>query len=122
MAFIAGVGGASGAIAVLEAEKRVFALGFLILEPSEFLKLLEKVERPVVLYTVKREGILSKKDTYTYVAKYGEFTILTKTETPLTLPSKVELILVKDIVLPSEVQAHLNSIAKRGGSTSSNKH
>lgn len=114
-------GAATGAAAVV-ATKRVFALGYLILEPSEFLKLLEKMEKPVVLYMVKREGILSKKDMYTYVAKYGEFTILTKTETPLTLPSKAELIPVKDMVLPPHVQSHLNSIAKGGSSASPHKH
>ena len=108
---------ASGAAAAA-----AFALGYLILEPSEFLKLLEKMEKPIVLYMVKREGILSKKDMYTYVAKYGEFTILTKTETPLTLPSKAELIPVKDIVLPPHVELRLDSIAKGGSSATPHKH
>jgi len=114
----AAAGGAAAAAAMV----RVFALGYLILEPSEFLKLLEKMEKPIVLYMVKREGILSKKDMYTYVAKYGEFTILTKTETPLTLPSKAELIPVKDIVLPPHVELRLDSIAKGGSSASPYKH
>ena len=117
MVFVAGAAG--GAAATVVAMSRTFALGYLILEPSEFVKLLEKTEKPVVLYMVKREGILSKKDTYTYIARYGEFTILTKTETPLVLPSRAEQIPVRDVVLPPEVQSRLNSIVKEESSTSS---
>ena len=112
----AAAGGAAAATAMTSAA--VLVHGYLVMEPSELLKLLDRMERPVVVLVVKREGVLHKRDTYIYAVRYGDFTVLTKTETPLLLPSNAEVIRAKDIILPPDVLTRLNAIAKKSPTSS----
>ena len=83
---------------------RTYAYGFLIMEPAGLLKLLEKT---VVILVRQRVGVISRREVYTYVTKYGEFTVVTRSETLLPLSSSTEIIEAKKLLLPSPVAATL---------------
>lgn len=102
---------AAAAAAGAAASASALVYDYLVLEPVEFLKLVNKLGRKaVVIMVVKRSGIISKKDTFIYVVKYGGFTALTRTYTPLPLSGDVEVAVAKEIVLPNTVWMKLNSI------------
>ncbi|ADC64736.1 hypothetical protein Ferp_0563 [Ferroglobus placidus DSM 10642] len=105
---------AGGAAARAAASAQKFTFGFLIFEPEEFLKLVKTARetdgRAVVILVKKRKGVVNRKDEYIYAAKYADFTILTRSETPLALPSKTELIVSRDIVLPVAVMHALKML------------
>ena len=104
--------GVAGATAAAVASSEALVHGYLIMKPQEFIKLLSKEENTVVILVVKQAGVLHKKVTYTYAATYGGFTILTKTETPLPLPSDVEIVRAEDLIVPPAVTSRLNSLSK----------
>ena len=103
---------AMGATAAAVASAESLVHGYLIMKPQDFLKLLNKQENTVVILVVKQAGVLHKKVTYIYAAKYGGFTILTKTETPLLLPSGAEIVRAEDLIVPPAVINRLNSLSK----------
>ena len=78
--------------------------GFLIVDSNEFLKFLSMSngERIVVL-AVKNTGIVHKEKTYIYATVYGGFLLLTKTNTPLPLPSNTKTVKVEEIFLPQAI-------------------
>jgi len=108
---VAGSAAGGAAAGGATASAQTFAYGFLVFEPEEFLRLVSKTDsRAVVVLVKKRKGIVNRKDVYIYVAKYGDFTILTRSETPLSLPSNAELIASKDLTIPPAVMRALKLI------------
>ena len=90
-ALAAGVGGAVGMIA--EALK---AMGPIVcLEPPDFLSILEKTEKPLVVQSPS--GFMTK---YKYLTSYRGLIFFAKSKDPLLLPSSAETIIAKKISIP----------------------
>lgn len=91
-----------------------YAYGFLVVEPGEFLKLLDRKgkEKAVVILVRQWVGVINRREVYTYITRYGEFTVVTRSEALLPLPSGTEVIEAKKLVLPSPVETALASIAR----------
>ena len=88
-----GTGGAAAAAAIAQALK---AMGSVIcIEPQEFLAILEKSEKPLVVQSPS--GLMTK---YKYLTSYKGLTFFTKSKDPLLIPGSVELITAKKIVVP----------------------
>ncbi len=90
-------GGAAAASAIMAAQHNAIkAMGsFVVVEAEEFLKLLEKEEKPVVVYC--ESGFLSKNK---YLTSYKGLTFFTKSKESLPLPASSEIILAKKISVP----------------------
>jgi len=89
----AAAGGAAGAFAMMEALKAIGAIVFV--EPHDFLDILGKVEKPLVVHSPG--GLLTK---YKYLTNYKGLTFFTKSKDPLLIPASVETITAKKIVMP----------------------
>jgi hypothetical protein len=89
-----GAAGAAGAAAAIaEALK---AMGPIIcVEPQDFLAILEKAEKPLVVQSPS--GLLTK---YKYLTSYKGLTFFTKSKDSLLIPGSVEMITAKKIVVP----------------------
>lgn len=89
-----GAAGAAGAAAAIaEALK---AMGPIIcVEPQDFLAILEKAEKPLVVQSPS--GLMTK---YKYLTSYKGLTFFTKSKDPLLIPGSVEMIRAKKIVVP----------------------
>ena len=89
-----GAAGAAGAVAAMaEALK---AIGPIIcVEPQDFLGILEKAEKPLLVHSPC--GLLTK---YKYLTSYKGLTFFTKSKEALLIPASVETITAKKIVIP----------------------
>jgi hypothetical protein len=90
--------GAEGAaaIAAMIAEA-VKASGTVVrIEPDEFLKILGKVEKPLVIYA--EGGMISTN--YQYMVSYKGFAFYTKADEEIQLPNGVEVIVADKIWIP----------------------
>ena len=91
------MGGITGAMAVTEqtanALKAVGAVVFV--EPEEFLAILRKSEKGVVVYSPS--GFLSK---HKYLTSYKGLTFFTKSKEALTIFGSAEVITAKKIIVP----------------------
>jgi hypothetical protein len=91
VAGVAGAGGAAAAIA--EALK---AMGPIVcVEPPDFLAILGKAEKPLVVHSPS--GFMTK---YKYLTSYKGLTFFTKSKEALLIPGSVEMIAAKKIVVP----------------------
>ena len=79
--------------ATAEALKAIGAIIFV--EPQDFLGILEKTEKPLVVHSPS--GLLTK---YKYLTSYKGLTFFTKSKEALLIPSSVETITAKKIVIP----------------------
>jgi hypothetical protein len=87
-------GAAAVAIAIANALK---ASGVVVrVEPEDFLKILGKIEQPLVLQATG--GIFSTR--YQYLVSYKGFAFFTKTRTPIQLSFGTETVLVNKIWIP----------------------
>ena len=88
------VSGAVGAAAAIgEALK---AMGPIVcVEPQDFLVILEKAEKPLVVQSPS--GLMTK---YKYLTSYKGLTFFTKSKDPLLIPGSVDMITAKKIVVP----------------------
>ncbi len=77
----------------LEAAKAIGPIIFV--EPKEFLALLERTQKPLVVLSPKK--LLIK---YRYLTSYKGLSFLTKSKEPLRLPSSAEIIIARKIVIP----------------------
>ncbi len=89
-----GAAGAAGAAAAIaEALK---AMGPIIcVEPQDFLGILKKTEKPLVVHSPS--GFLTR---YKYLTSYKGLTFFTKSKEALLIPASVETITAKKIVVP----------------------
>lgn len=65
-------------------------------EPSEFAKLLDKAENPLVIYT--QGGVISTN--HQYLISYKGFAFYTKADDPIDLPRSAEVIIAEKIWIP----------------------
>ncbi len=87
------VGAVGAAAAIAEALK---AMGPIIcVEPQDFLGILERAEKPLVVQSPS--GFLTK---YKYLTSYKGLTFFTKSKEPLLIPASIETITARKIVLP----------------------
>ena len=89
----AAAGGAAGLVAMMEAQKAIGAI--IIVEPQDFLGILGKEEKPLVVHSPG--GLLTK---YKYLTSYKGLAFFTKSKEPLLIPASVETIAAKKIVIP----------------------
>ncbi len=88
-----------GAVAAAHAASMnaIKASGVLVrLENKDFVRLIEGMERPLVVYSPK--GFLSG---YKYLTSYKGLAFFTKSDEPLRLPGDIELIQSKSISIPT---------------------
>ena len=93
-------GAESGALAAGEAAiaDAIKASGAIVnVEPGDFEVILEKTEAPLVVCA--QGGVFKTK--YHYLTAYKGLIFYTKTQTPLVLPPKAELINARKIWVPS---------------------
>ncbi len=90
-------GGASVAAVAAAIANAIKASGVLVkVNQSDFLTILSKVEKPLVITALG--GFVTKN--YQYMTSYKGFAFYTKSATPLILPGKVEIISAKQIWIP----------------------
>jgi ABC-type transport system substrate-binding protein len=86
--------GATAAAAIAQAIK---ASGAIVrVQPRDFMSVLQKIDQPLVV--IAEGGLL--KTNYQYLTGYKGLVFFTKSETPLQLPSDIELITAKKIWIP----------------------
>lgn len=90
----------NGAVAVSVAgaasAEALKAIGAIIcVEPQDFLGILEKTEKPLVVHSPS--GFLSR---YKYLTSYKGLTFFTKSKEALLIPASAETIAAKKIVIP----------------------
>ncbi len=91
---MAAAGGAAAAAAIANAIK---ASGVVVrVSPADFLAILRKVERPLVVHA--RGGFFSTS--YQYLVSYKGLAFFTKSPRPLSLPAEAETIAARKIWAP----------------------
>jgi poly(3-hydroxybutyrate) depolymerase len=97
MAYGASAGGAAAARAAAIA-KAIKASGAIVsVEPDDFLTIVSKGDRPVVVMATG--GFM--KTNYQYLTSYKGLAFFTKSPQPLSLPGDIELIAADKIWIPS---------------------
>jgi len=92
-------GATTGALVAAAVAQAIKASGTIVkLKPDEFFKIIQKMENPLI---VMAEGGVFKKN-YQYLTSYRGLAFYTKTNDPISLPSKLELITAKKILIPSQ--------------------
>ena len=89
-------GGAGGAAAAAIAEAIKASGAIVRLEPSDFMSILSRSDRPLV---VAAEGGVFKT-TFRYLTGYKGLVFFTKSDMPLQLTNEVELVKAKKIWIP----------------------
>ena len=88
------VGGAAAAAAIADAIKA--SGGIVRVESTDFMKILDKVDRPLVVCSENK--FISTK--YHYITSYKGLIFYTKTDTPLMLRATAEVVKAKKIWIP----------------------
>ncbi len=83
----AAAGAVAGAVATSAAAAKALAVigPVIIVEPREFEKVVALKEKPIVVEVVGKEGILSRRIVYVYVANVDGLTFMTKSYERLRL-------------------------------------
>jgi GGDEF domain-containing protein len=90
------MGAEAAAIAAMIANA-VKASGTVVrIEPEEFLKILKKVDAPLVIYA--EGGMISTN--YQYMVSYKGFAFYCKADDPIELPKKAEVVVADKIWIP----------------------
>jgi GGDEF domain-containing protein len=90
------MGAEAAAIAAMIANA-VKASGTVIrIEPEEFVKILKKVDAPLVIYA--EGGMISTN--YQYMVSYKGFAFYCKADDPIELPKKAEVVVADKIWIP----------------------
>ena len=93
-----GAGGGAAAARAAAIAKAIKASGAIVrIEPDDFLSILSKTDRPLVV--MAKGGFL--KANYQYLTAYKGLVFFTKSDTELMLPGNIELIFSKKIWIPS---------------------
>lgn len=94
---MSGAAGATGAAAAYQAmANAIKASGAIVeVEPNDFLEIVYRAESPLVVYSPA--GFFAK---HKYITSYKGLCFYTKTATPLSLPTQIELIAAKRIWIP----------------------
>jgi hypothetical protein len=90
------MGAEAAAIAAMIANA-VKASGTVVrIEPEEFVKILKKVDSPLVIYA--EGGMISTN--YQYMVSYKGFAFYCKADDPIELPKKAEVVVADKIWIP----------------------
>jgi len=90
------MGAEAAAIAAMIANA-VKASGTVVrIEPDEFVKILKKVDAPLVIYA--EGGMISTN--YQYMVSYKGFAFYCKADDPIELPKKAEVVVADKIWIP----------------------
>jgi GGDEF domain-containing protein len=90
------MGAEAAAIAAMIANA-VKASGTVVrIEPEEFLKILKKVDAPLLIYA--EGGMISTN--YQYMVSYKGFAFYCKADDPIELPKKAEVVVADKIWIP----------------------
>jgi len=88
--------GAAVAAAAAAKANAIKAMGpIVVVEPHEFLDILQRTEKPLVVHSPA--GMITK---YKYLTSYKGLTFFTKSKEPLLIPASVEIVTAKKIELP----------------------
>jgi hypothetical protein len=91
------IAGGAAAVAMAETARAIKASGAIVrVEPNDFETILRKAESPLVVQA--EGGVFSRK--YHYLTSYKGLIFYTRTQTPLLLPTKTELITARKIWIP----------------------
>jgi len=86
------------AAAIAAIANAIKAIGTVVrIEPEEFAKILNKTEKPLVVYA--EGGVISTN--YQYLVSYKDFAFYTKADAPVELPKGTEVIGAEKIWIPS---------------------
>ena len=85
--------GAAAGAAIANALKASGAI--VSVEPQQFLTILERTEKPLVVHSPS--GLLTK---YKYLTSYKGLIFFTKSKDPLLIPASVEMVAAKKIWVP----------------------
>ena len=88
-----GAGAAGAAAVIAEALKAMGAI--VCVEPQEFLAILERAEKPLVVHSPG--GLLTKQK---YLTSYKGLVFFTKSNEALLIPASVEMVTAKKIWVP----------------------
>jgi hypothetical protein len=88
---------AAGAVLAAAIARAIKASGVIInVKPSEFQIILERAENPLIIHA--KGGVFSTN--YQYLINYKGFAFFTKSDSPISLPAGVEMIVAKKIWTP----------------------
>jgi hypothetical protein len=88
-------GGAAAAAAIANAVK---ASGAIVkLEPMEFIKILNRADKPLVVYAYARVFFSSR---HKYLTSYKGLFFYTSSASPLSIPGRIEMVVAKNIWIP----------------------
>ena len=88
-------GGAAAAAAIANAVK---AYGAIVkLEPMEFIRILNRADKPVVVYAYAKVFFTVK---HKYLTSYKGLFFYTASDSPLSLPGRAEMVSAKNIWIP----------------------
>lgn len=87
----------AGAVVAAMIANAVKASGTLVrIEPDEFVKILQRTEKPLVIYA--EGGMISTN--HQYLTSYKGFAFFTKADEPIGLPKGAEVIVAEKIWIP----------------------
>ncbi len=90
-------GGVAAGVAAAVIADAIKASGAIVrVENDDFLSIIERAEKPLVV--MKQIGFLSPS--FKYISSYKGLAFFTKSAEPLRLPSDTELIMAKNISIP----------------------
>jgi len=88
-------GGAAAAAAIANAVK---AYGAIVkLEPIEFIKILNRADKPLVVYAYAKVFFSTK---HKYLTSYKGLFFYTASSSPLAIPGRIETVVAKNIWIP----------------------
>lgn len=87
----------AGAVAAAMAQATKASGAIVRVEPSDFMTILSKTEKPLVV--MAQGGLVTKN--YQYLMGYKGLVFFTKSITPLQFSSKVEMVAAKKIWIPT---------------------
>ena len=89
--------GAEAAVIMAMIANAIKASGTVVqIEPEEFVKILKRIESPLVIYA--EGGIISTN--YQYLVSYKGFAFYTKADEPIVLPKTAEVVVTDKIWIP----------------------
>ena len=87
----------AAAIVALMIAEAIKASGTIVrVEPEAFVKLLAKVDNPLVIYS--ESGVITTH--HQYLTSYKGFAFFARTDEPISLPSTAEVIVAEKIWIP----------------------
>ncbi len=94
------------------ASARALAYSFLVVSPGEFLRLVSRLQEPLVIVIPQERGIVNKRMVYTYATAYGGLVVVTRSPSPLQLPGEAMVVEAEKLVAPTAVYMLLDKVLR----------